>query len=153
MTDEEALLEELEPHLRTSVVRYVRLDLQRTLGYADLLQEARLVVVRCARSCRGGDPKPYALFCVRRRFRYLCRREIRRIKPEELDEWHWSLAKEADAGPDYPDTAGLSAVERITLTLLSREGMTAAECAETLGVTPQAVYHRLKRVREKLAGE
>lgn len=133
--------------LDAMIRRNVRADLRRSIGYDDLLQEARLVVLAAVKGCRHESHAAYAAFCVRRRLRYLCRRELRRVRPAAL-----AIDVEGRDRPpaEYPDTAGLSWPQRLTLTLMGREGLTATECATALGVTHQAVYHRLGRVREKL---
>jgi RNA polymerase sigma-70 factor (ECF subfamily) len=132
----------------------------------DVLQETMLAAARTARDFRGTSRVSTWLFAIARSF---CIKKRRRSKfaPEEavsLDERSERAAEVATSAPAPDEVAAseelgaaldramdeLEPSQREVLILRDGEGLTAAEVAEVLGLSVDAVKSRLHRARVAL---
>jgi len=169
--DSSALEELLERH-QAQVYRFGMKLCRDPEDAKDVLQDTLLAMARSVRDFRGASSFSTWLYSIARSF---CIKKRRRSKyaPEDERSLETGAATEtkrlADPG-EAPDEAlagkqveraldeaiaGLEPMYREVLLLRDVEGLAAAEVAEVLGVTTQAVKSRLHRarlaVRERVA--
>jgi RNA polymerase sigma-70 factor (ECF subfamily) len=164
----EALLERHE----AQVYRFGMKMCRDTEDAKDVLQDTLLAMARGVRDFRGASSISTWLYTIARSY---CIKKHRRSKfaPEEERSLDTDVSAEATdlvdprAGADEAlvgkqveraleeAIAGLEPMYREVLLLRDVEGLTAAEVAEVVGVSPQAVKSRLHRarlaVRERVA--
>jgi RNA polymerase sigma-70 factor (ECF subfamily) len=158
----EALLERHEP----AIWRFGMKMCRDPEDAKDVLQETMLAAARTARDFRGGSRVSTWLFAIARSF---CIKKRRRSKfasgePISLDEHSERVPDVATSDP-APDEAlasrelglaldgalgELEPSQREVLILRDAEGLSAAEVAEVLGVSVDAVKSRLHRARVAL---
>ncbi|HSJ27738.1 MAG TPA: sigma-70 family RNA polymerase sigma factor [Acidimicrobiia bacterium] len=133
-------------HARAVFAFLLSLSRDRTLA-EDLTQDTFVKATRSLRGFRGGDPRAWLFTIARSVFIDHTRR--RRPIPVDLDDRHPS-----PSGPDIEERQMIDAVlhglpdrQRMALLLVDQAGMSYADMAAVVGVSPDAAKGLLHRAR------